>query len=153
MTLIGQGFLHPKNEVLTMKKNEPINAQNEMQQETQHETNDNFDPLSPDNIDSHVHTKARDHELKINPLHFKDVLRGAKKSELRRGNKDDYQVGDFLTLREYVAVPVSPHAKMGYTGRTLICQITHVLLINSVHVELRGKPDFVVLSIDVITAR
>lgn len=57
-------------------------------------------------------------ELKILPEHFEDVQSGAKKSELRKNDRD-YAVGDLLILREWTGKE--------YTGRRLSVVITHIL--------------------------
>jgi len=40
------------------------------------------------------------HELKILPQYFRELYRGNKTFELRKDDRD-YQVGDYLVLREY----------------------------------------------------
>ncbi|MEX5733006.1 DUF3850 domain-containing protein [Providencia hangzhouensis] len=105
----------------------------------------NFDPLSPDNIDVFNLHQRRDHELKINARYFKQIKEGLKRAEFRRADRD-FQLGDFLTLREFNSLP----PQVGYTGRTVIAQITDIVLVNDLYIELRGKPDFVMLSFSII---
>ena len=104
-----------------------------------------FDPLSPDNINAFHIGHHRDHELKINPRHFKNVKEGLKHAEFRRKDRD-FQLGDLLTLREFNSLP----PQLGYTGRSIICQITDIVLVNDLYIELRAKPDFVMLSFSII---
>jgi len=40
------------------------------------------------------------HELKISPKYFEDVDANKKRFELRKDDRN-YQVGDFITLKEY----------------------------------------------------
>ncbi|WP_272654036.1 DUF3850 domain-containing protein [Providencia sp. PROV091] len=67
-----------------------------------------------------------DHELKIEPFHFNEVKEGRKHAEFRRGDRD-YKVGDYLTLREFNSQPTP---QFGYTGRSIICQITNIVFIH-----------------------
>ena len=55
----------------------------------------------------------REHDLKIWPVYFEAVVRGAKTYEFPRNDRD-FQVGDKLILREW-----SPESKE-YTGRSTV---------------------------------
>lgn len=61
---------------------------------------------------------AKTHELKIFPRWFDDVKSGKKRFELRKADRD-YEVGDFLCLREF------ENGK--YTGREVTVMITYIL--------------------------
>lgn len=58
------------------------------------------------------------HKLKIRPDFFKAVSAGEKKFEIRKNDRD-FNVGDFLVLREY--------AENAYTGKQAIFKITYIL--------------------------
>ncbi len=58
------------------------------------------------------------HELKILPKYFNEVTNLNKHFELRKDDRD-YQVGDFLNLKEFV--------NGEYTGRNFGCKITYIL--------------------------
>ena len=58
------------------------------------------------------------HELKILPDYFHDVVRGLKKAELRKDDRD-YKVGDVLLLKEFF--------NGEYTGAWASVKVTHVL--------------------------
>ena len=58
------------------------------------------------------------HELKIFARWFDDVKSGKKRFELRKADRD-YEVGDFLCLREF------ENGK--YTGREVTVMITYIL--------------------------
>lgn len=61
------------------------------------------------------------HELKILPQYFNEVVSGNKQFELRQDNRD-YQIGDMLLLKEYLA------DKDEYTGReSNLYKITYIL--------------------------
>lgn len=61
------------------------------------------------------------HELKILPQYFNEVVSGNKQFELRKDNRD-YQIGDLLLLKEYLA------DKDEYTGReSNLYKITYIL--------------------------
>lgn len=59
------------------------------------------------------------HELKIQTVHFTEVLAGRKTQEVRFNDRN-YQVGDCLNLRE---IDENGH----YTGQEMNTQICHVL--------------------------
>lgn len=63
--------------------------------------------------------KFIDHDLKILPQYFEDVISGKKKFELRKNDRD-YKVGDMFVLREW-------NPEKGYTGRDFIHCIGYIL--------------------------
>lgn len=77
------------------------------------------------------------HKLKIRPEYFKAVSAGEKKFEIRKNDRD-FNVGDFLVLREYTNE---------CTGRQAIFKITYILA----DPEFL-KPGYVALSIGRCTA-
>ena len=79
------------------------------------------------------------HDLKILPEYYVSILSGEKRFEVRRNDRD-FNVGDFLYLREY------DKSTSSYTGRGILCIVTYIL---------RDDVDFVkvgycIMSIDVI---
>lgn len=58
------------------------------------------------------------HELKIMPEYFQTILSGEKTFEVRFNDRN-FAKGDHLLLRE--------HDGEGYTGRTLIAEVTYLL--------------------------
>ncbi len=58
------------------------------------------------------------HKLKTRPEYFKAVSADEKKFEIRKNDRD-FNVGDFLVLREY--------AENAYTGKQAIFKITYIL--------------------------
>jgi hypothetical protein len=60
-----------------------------------------------------------DHELKVCPEFFPDLLSGAKPFEVRRDDRN-FQVEHWLRLREW-------HPESGYTGAEVHREITYVL--------------------------
>ena len=86
------------------------------------------------------------HDLKCWPGPFQAVKQGIKTLELRYNDRD-YQVGDYLHLREFV--PIYPGQRPGkYTGDSVLVQVTHVL---------RGftglEPGYVAMSITLMEAK
>lgn len=67
------------------------------------------------------------HAKKILPEYFEASLAGRKPFELRREYLDDprYTVGDYLALNEFD--PSEEPVGNGYTGRSLLYEITYVL--------------------------
>ena len=64
------------------------------------------------------------HDLKCWPEHFGPVVEGVKTVELRKNDRD-YQIGDYLLLREFR--PNQPHQGPGsYTGRIARVRVTHI---------------------------
>jgi hypothetical protein len=59
------------------------------------------------------------HDIKIEELHFSDVEKGIKKSELRLNDRE-YKAGDVLMMREW-----NPLIGL-YTDRVIHAVITHV---------------------------
>lgn len=60
------------------------------------------------------------HELKTWPVYFRRIFEGDKTFEVRKCDRD-FQIGDFLTLKEY-----DPD-KNEYTGKLLSVYITYIL--------------------------
>ena len=60
------------------------------------------------------------HELKIHPEHFKNVVSGDKKHEIRDNEDRNFNVGDTLLLREW-----EPSLKV-YTGLAFDVKITYI---------------------------
>lgn len=65
------------------------------------------------------------HTLKSWPVFFEAVRRGAKRFEIRFGDRA-FQVGDALILREWVPFEVET-GRGRYTGRSLSTTITYIL--------------------------
>lgn len=59
------------------------------------------------------------HELKIWPMFFDEVLSGRKRFEIRFNDRD-YKVGDTLVLKEWC------HEADYYTGRVLAMRVTYI---------------------------
>lgn len=60
------------------------------------------------------------HVLKIRPEYFKEVLKGNKRAEVRKMDRE-YSVGDKLILQEFDSNTAT------YTGREIAANITHIL--------------------------
>lgn len=60
------------------------------------------------------------HELKIYPEHFKEVLLGLKKVEIRLNDRN-YQVGDTLLLNEY-----NPNTRK-YSGSQVTRKVDYII--------------------------
>ncbi|EDW2791981.1 DUF3850 domain-containing protein [Salmonella enterica] len=75
------------------------------------------------------------HNLKIWPEHFKAVVYGLKRAELRKNDRD-YKVGDWLELWEWDQVAAL------YTGNVIDAHILHVVDVGA------WLPGYVMLSID-----
>lgn len=60
------------------------------------------------------------HELKCWPKFFTAIAQGEKRHDLRRATDRDFQVGDWLLLREF------DPALDSYTGQTLRVAVTYV---------------------------
>lgn len=79
------------------------------------------------------------HELKTFSLYFDQIFWNIKKFELRKNDRD-FQVGDFLVLREYDPV------KQEYTGRSVTRRVTYCL-----YGGVFDLPeDMVIMSIDLV---
>ncbi len=61
-----------------------------------------------------------EHDLKCWPEHFEPVAHGRKTVELRRNDRN-FQVGEFLYLREWEPL------QNAYTGRSAYALITHIM--------------------------
>ena len=76
-----------------------------------------------------------EHELKIHPNHYKDVLLGLKKIEIRLNDRN-YQERDLLILNEW-----DPTSKK-YTGNQVIRKVNYIVS------DVPGlNPDYVALQI------
>lgn len=60
------------------------------------------------------------HELKTWRAPFGTILRGYKRAELRLNDRG-FQAWDYMLLREWQEIEET------YTGRAIMCQITHVV--------------------------
>ena len=75
------------------------------------------------------------HELKIYPVHFQNIMLGLKKVEIRKNDRN-YQERDLLILNEYD--PISGR----YTGEQLIRKVDFIIK------DVDGLyPDYVILQI------
>lgn len=61
-----------------------------------------------------------EHDLKTWPVYFRRVVSGDKTFEVRKSDRD-FQIGDFLTLKEY-----NPDTET-YTGKSASVYITYIL--------------------------
>lgn len=78
------------------------------------------------------------HELKTWPEFFSAVMRGRKKFEVRKNDRN-FQEGDQLLLREY-----DPETKQ-YLGSQLVVDVGYILPLK----YLGEKSDFVVMGIEI----
>lgn len=60
------------------------------------------------------------HELKVNPEYYLDLSTQRKNFEVRRKDRD-YQVGDFIILKEYNC------NSNNYTGHWILSRISYIL--------------------------
>lgn len=80
------------------------------------------------------------HNLKIQPQHYAAVLRGEKKAEFRRNDRD-FVVGDLLCLFEFGPQADFPEL-VGFTGLHVQVRITHIADLNE------WAPRYVLLSFE-----
>lgn len=66
------------------------------------------------------------HDLKILKEYFDAKLVGIKPFEIRKNDRD-FQVGDYLRLREIVPTPGTSPVIHEYTGRVLITEVVYIL--------------------------
>lgn len=68
------------------------------------------------------------HELKTDPQHFDDVLKGKKTHEIRFDDRG-YKKGDELLLKETASTgrEMRDGAPLLYSGRHLLYEVTHVM--------------------------
>lgn len=78
-----------------------------------------------------------EHELKIYPQYFEDVISGKKKFEIRKNDRK-YRVGDILILKEWDNIK--------YSGREARAEV--IYLINDKFVGI--QPGYVVMGISLI---
>lgn len=64
------------------------------------------------------------HQLKTDTIPFKAVWDGTKKCELRKNDRN-FAIEDFVLLREIVQP--DPKQAIEYTGRQVLCRITHIV--------------------------
>lgn len=84
------------------------------------------------------------HELKCWPSYFRAVKAGDKTFEVRKDDRDGYDLHDYLLLQEWRPSADSPGT---YTGDSLMCRVTYVL-----HDDIPGVADgYVVLGIKVLS--
>jgi len=69
------------------------------------------------------------HELKTDSEAFKPVLKGKKTFEIRFNDRN-FQVGDFLLLKEtqFSDAEMKLGERLEYTGANCLVKVTHVLL-------------------------
>ena len=60
------------------------------------------------------------HEIKVWPPYYKDLVTGKKKFELRKNDRN-YEVGDFVTLREWCNITEK------YSGSSFQIRISYIL--------------------------
>lgn len=72
------------------------------------------------------------HSLKVLPNHFRDMINGSRKFDIRASN-EVYSVGDTLELREWDGF---------YTGRTITKKVSYIAYANNL------GPGCVVLGIE-----
>lgn len=60
------------------------------------------------------------HELKTESQFFESVINGSKTFEVRKNDRD-FRVGDYLALNEL------NDTRDGYTGRSVLLEITYIL--------------------------
>ena len=77
------------------------------------------------------------HALKITPCFFENVIKGTKKFEYRKNDRD-FRVGDYIALNEY-------KEDSGYTGRSALFCITHIAVKEQLPAPLPNG--YVILSI------
>ncbi len=83
---------------------------------------------------------SKTHNLKTRPEHFRDVLLGIKKAELRRADRD-FAIGDSLCLNEYGESEHDANL-VGFTGAFIFVRITHITDVSE------WAPGYVMLSIE-----
>lgn len=67
-----------------------------------------------------IENQTYKHDLKIYPQFFDEIIKGDKKFEVRKNDRD-YKLNDVIVLREY-----NPENEL-FTGRFLIKKICHIL--------------------------
>ena len=110
------------------------------------------------------------HELKCWPEFFQPTLNGIKRFEIRKDDRDGFQVGDELLLKEWNRqvyadllaanqVTESETAKLeeaerrAYTGREVVVRVDYVMPAPTVNALVDGVlayPGFVIMSISLI---
>lgn len=75
------------------------------------------------------------HELKIESKYFNDILKGIKKFEIRKNDRN-YQVGDYLILKEWNG--------SNYTKTSIRVVVIYIT-------DYMQKPDYVVLGFEPVT--
>jgi len=66
------------------------------------------------------------HDLKVHPQFFGPLERGEKLFELRKDDRD-FQVGDWLKLREWKPADFAKATPAGYTGCRVLREVSYVL--------------------------
>jgi hypothetical protein len=85
------------------------------------------------------------HQLKTDPEPFADVIRGAKRFEIRKNDRN-FDVFDCLILRETASTgaEMAAGAPLAYTGREFTVSVSHVM-----HGPIYGLVDgWVVMSVE-----
>lgn len=87
------------------------------------------------------------HDLKCWTTFFMEIAEGRKRHDLRRAGDRDFQVGDYLRLREY------DPTREAYTGRSQMAQVTYITSADlpCALSEEALHPDFCILSIAPLT--
>lgn len=67
----------------------------------------------------------RTHELKTWPTYFEAILRGEKRFELRKNDRD-FGVGDVLRLQEFDPGKTNAHEWHKYTDREIWARVTYI---------------------------
>jgi hypothetical protein len=68
---------------------------------------------------------SKTHELKTWPEPFAAIVRGEKRHEIRRADRD-FAVGNVLHLREWIPSPPTHDGLARYTGRELRVRVTYL---------------------------
>ncbi len=84
------------------------------------------------------------HELKTDPVPFRQVWQARKVFELRKNDRD-FHAGDVLHLREYQLVV--PEGQPNYSGKSILVLVVYVL--DSAE-EWGLKKDYVAMSIKLL---
>jgi Domain of unknown function (DUF3850) len=85
------------------------------------------------------------HVLKSTPPYFQEVIDGAKRFEWRRDDRN-FQVGDLLDLREYIA------ASGTYTGRQAKVMVAYIMRYNEQTASIGLPAGFCIMSLRALPA-
>jgi hypothetical protein len=97
----------------------------------------------------------RRHELKEWPEFFAHTMAGRKKFQLRKNDRDGFQVGDELMVKEWdpkgeYGSPSEKTEPVGFTGRAVLLRVDYIMGPAIFGTEIPLDPEYVIMSTSIV---